>query len=86
MPVGRRIPVDSSVLASVLYRPRLRLLEVEFRSGHCHQYADVPQQLYDELLSAESKGACFNTKIRNCFPSRQLDKHRAAGREDASKF
>jgi hypothetical protein len=86
MPVGHRIPVDSSVLASVLYLPKQRLLEVEFRSGHCHQYSDLPQQLYDELLNAESKGAYFNTNIRNCFPSRQLERHRAAGREDSTKI
>lgn len=86
MTVGRRIPVDSSVLAAVLYLPDQRLLEVEFRSGHCHQYSDVPQQLYDELLSSESMGAYFNTNIRNCFLSRQLERHRLAGREAPSKI
>ena len=86
MTVGCRIAVDSSVLASVLYLPEQRLLEVEFRSGHCHLYSDVPQLLYEELVSAESKGACFNTRIRNSFPSRQLDRHRVARREASAKI
>lgn len=67
-----RVPVESSVLASVLYLPQLRLLEVEFRSGLSYQYSDVPQQSYKQLLTAESKGAYFNANIRNCFPCNQI--------------
>jgi hypothetical protein len=85
MTVGCRVAVDSSVLASVLYLPEQRL-EVEFQFGHCHQYSDVPQRLYAELLSAESKGAFFNTNIRNCFPSGELERHRQAGREASAKI
>ena len=67
-----RAPLESSVLASVLYLPALRLLEVEFRSGLSYQYFDVPQQSYQRLLTAESKGAYFNANIRNCFPCNQI--------------
>jgi len=67
-----RVPVESSVLASVLYLPELRLLEVEFRSGLSYQYLNVPQQSYIQLLIAESKGAYFNANIRNCFPCNQI--------------
>ena len=56
------MPVESSVLASILYLPAVRLLEVEFRSGAVYRYFDVPKQSYTEyteLLAAESKGVCF---------------------------
>jgi hypothetical protein len=66
------VPVESSVLASVLYRPELRLLEVEFRSGLFYQYFDVPQQSYNQLLIAESKGAYLNANIRNRLPCNQI--------------
>jgi hypothetical protein len=68
-----RVPVESSVLASVLYLHHMRLLEIEFHSGLLYQYFDVPQQSYTELLTAESKGAYFNANIRNRFSYRQID-------------
>jgi hypothetical protein len=67
-----RVPVESSVLASISYLPEARLLEIEFRSGAIYQYFDVPQQTYTELLIAESKGIFFNANIRNRFSSKQL--------------
>jgi hypothetical protein len=69
-----RVPVESSVLASVLYLRHLRRLEIEFHSGLLYQYFDVPQQCYTELLAAESKGAYFNANIRNRFSCKQLDR------------
>lgn len=66
-----RVPVESSVLASV-YRHQLQLLEVEFHSGLLYQYFEVPQQSYIELLTAESKGAYFNANIRNRFSCKQI--------------
>jgi len=67
-----RIPVESSLLASVLYLPELRLLELEFRSGLVYRYFDVPQPSYDELLRADSKGGYFNANIRNQFSWKQI--------------
>jgi hypothetical protein len=79
--VAKRVSVESSVLASVLYLPEQRLLEIEFRSGQRYRYFDVPQHHYDDLSTAESKGAYFNTMIRNRFSSSQLAPHFIAGRE-----
>lgn len=76
-----RVPVESSVLASVLYLPEQRLLEIEFRSGRRYQYFDVPKQRYDDLLTTESKGSYFNANIRNRFASSQLQPHSVAGTE-----
>lgn len=76
-----RVPVESSVLASVLYLSELRLLEIEFHSGLFYQYFDVPQHSYSELLTAESKGAYFNANIRNRFSCKQLDATSRTGPE-----
>jgi hypothetical protein len=67
-----RIILKSSVLASVLYLPEKRLLEVEFRSGQRYLYSDVPPTRIDDLLTAESKGLYFNANIRNCFAASQV--------------
>ena len=75
-----RVPVESSVLAWILYLPELRVLEVEFRSGRVHQYFEVPEPNYNGLLAAKSKGKYFNLNIRNRFSSKQKDDSLTAGR------
>jgi len=77
--VLNRVPVESSVLASVLYLPALRLLEVEFHSGLLYQYFDVPQHTYTQLVTAESKGTYFNANIRNRFSYKQIDNTSRSG-------
>ncbi len=67
-----RIPLASSTLASALYFPKGRELEVEFRSGEIYRYLDVPPQVYTELLAAPSKGNYYNFHIRKRFPFHQL--------------
>lgn len=76
--VVKRASVESSVLASVLYLPAQRRLEVEFRSGLCYQYFDVPPKCYEDLLRTDSKGTFFNTRIRNHFSSSLLESRIAA--------
>ena len=61
------VPVESSVLASVPYQARRSILDLEFRSGVTYRYLDVPAYIYNSLLSADSKGTCFNHIIRNRF-------------------
>ena len=67
-------PLESTLLASVSYDPRRRLLDVEFRSGARYRYFHVPAAAYQGLLQADSKGSYFNRDIRNCFPYRHLSR------------
>ena len=73
-----RIPLESSTPASVLYLPKHRQLELEFRSGEIYRYLDVPPQVYSELLAAPSKGIYFNSNIRKQFPFHQLSRFPSA--------
>lgn len=66
--------LDSSLLASVQYDPHRRHLDVEFRSGQCYRYFNVPALCYRKLLAADSKGQYFNRTIRNCFPYQNLSR------------
>jgi hypothetical protein len=66
------VQLQSRTLASALYLPRRRQLELEFHSGKRYLYFQVPLQCYRELLRADSKGAYFNRHIRNCFPFQHL--------------
>jgi hypothetical protein len=72
--ISPRIPLESSTLASVLYLPTQRELELEFRSGEIYRYLDVPSQTYKELLAAPSKGFYFNSNIRKQFAFHQLSR------------
>lgn len=62
-----RTPVKSSDLASVGYDAKIRVLEIEFHSGGIYRYHEVPREIFERLLAAESKGRFFAGQIRNRF-------------------
>lgn len=62
----KRIPVKSSNLASVGYDEQTLTLEVEFlRDGSIYQYYPVSNDIYIELMKADSKGTYFSKHIRD---------------------
>lgn len=57
------IPVESSNLKAI---GRIEnALYVEFHSGAIYRYHNVPNDVYDKLMEAESKGKAFNQLIKN---------------------
>jgi hypothetical protein len=62
------LAVDSSLLASVDYDASQSVLQLEFRSGAMYRYFAVPATIHEDLLSADSKGSYFNSRIRGNFP------------------
>jgi hypothetical protein len=61
--------VQSAAIQSVSYDEGAHALRTTFRaSGRTYVYEDVPQEIYDALLFADSVGAYFNTHIRDHFP------------------
>lgn len=63
------MPTDwsSSLLEDAVYDRSRALLELSFWSGVRYRYLDVPAEVYDQLLRAESKGKYFNVHIRNRY-------------------
>jgi hypothetical protein len=61
------VPVDSTLLASISYEPDAALLYLEFRDGAAYRYFNVPVDIYNGLLGANSKGVYFNRRIRGSF-------------------
>lgn len=72
-----RLALDSTTLRSVSYAPDHRLLTLEFHSGKVYEYLDVPTQIYQDLLQADSKGRYFNLHIRNHFRTQEVRALRA---------
>jgi len=70
--------VQSSALARVSYDEATRILCATFReSGRTYAYQDVPPEIYDSLMVADSLGSYFNACIRDHFSFRELDKEPA---------
>ncbi len=68
-----RQPLNSSALASAGYDPAAQILEVEFAgNGSVYRYYDVPETIYQSLISASSVGGYYNSSIRGQFISRRL--------------
>jgi hypothetical protein len=65
--VALRVSVESTILASISSSAHRSLLELEFRNGTIHPFLDVAPGCFHQLLASNSKGACFNRHIRNCF-------------------
>lgn len=61
--------VESSVIDAVGYT---RVLEIHFDSGRIYQYYDVPDDIYEGMMAAESKGRYFNAHIRDQFPYQEI--------------
>jgi len=60
--------VASSNVKSIGYDPQTTTLEVEFVDGAIYQYYGVPQNMYEQMMTAPSKGQFLNTYIKNHYP------------------
>lgn len=58
--------VESTNLAAISYDPTEHRLFVRFKrsGGAVYAYEDVPPQLYDAMLNANSKGRFLNEQIK----------------------
>ena len=68
----KREQIESSGLVSVGYDEASETLEVEFPSGTVYRYYEVPKELFEQLMTAPSKGQFFNSEIRNSHRYRPL--------------
>lgn len=62
-----RKPVSSSNLRSIGYDLKSLTLEIEFHDGSVYQYFDVPESVYNALMSASSHGSFFHRHIKDRF-------------------
>jgi KTSC domain len=67
-----RKTVTSSALSSVGYDPETKVLEVGFPSKAVWRYADVPQEVFDRFMRAESLGRFFASDIRANYKAERV--------------
>ncbi len=64
--------VHSLAIEAVSYDENAHLLRARYRnSGETVIYEDVPQELYDSLIFADSITGFFRDRIEGRFPKRQ---------------
>ncbi|RVU43161.1 KTSC domain-containing protein [Lujinxingia sediminis] len=59
--------VHSSNVVSVGYSESEMILEVEFHGGSVYQYYGVPEFVYEEMMTAPSKGKFLAAQIKNQY-------------------
>ncbi|MDQ2954133.1 MAG: KTSC domain-containing protein [Pseudomonadota bacterium] len=64
--------MPSTVIRHFEHDPATRQLTVTFTTGRIYVYDDVPDAVAAALRAAPSKGAFFNSQIRNVYPYREL--------------
>lgn len=60
--------VESSMIYAVGYDPETETLHVVFNSGGTYIYENVPQDIYDGLMAAESKGRYMHAYVIDMYP------------------
>lgn len=61
------LKTHSTVIKSFDYDRDKKILRVEFGNGSVYKYHDVPEDIYQEMQNAPSKGQYFNAQIRDKF-------------------
>ncbi len=64
--------VLSSEIEWIGYEQKRQMLQVEFIAGGIYQYDRVPENLYQDFLSAPSHGRFFDEKIKGQYPYRRV--------------
>lgn len=60
----KRVPVESSAIASIGYDAEEETLEVEFSGGTVYRYLRVPADVAAALYDADSRGRYFGEFVR----------------------
>lgn len=68
----QRTKVESSLIVSVGYDAQEESLEVELANGRIYRYDEVDEEIYRQLMDAESHGQYFNAYIRDGYPHARL--------------
>jgi len=59
--------VESSNIESIGYDSDSQTLEIAFLNGSIYQYFDVPLQIFEDMMSAESQGKYLAHQIKGHY-------------------
>lgn len=59
--------VQSTAIKDISYDEEYQRLFVTFHNGRSYQLENVPRDVYDEFVAADSKGRFFNERIKGQY-------------------
>ncbi len=65
--------VTSTNIVSVGYDQAKKSLFVNFKNGTEYRYDEVPEEVFEELIGAESVGAFLNKQIKNVYEFEKIE-------------
>ena len=63
--------IESEAIDEIRYDADRALLFVRFAHGGWYGYSDVPKQIYDAFIAAESHGRFFHQHVRDRYEYRR---------------
>ena len=63
---------ESSTVKSTEYNTENQILTVEFNNGNVYEYYKVADEVWEELLNADSIGKYLNAHIKGKFDYKQI--------------
>ncbi|RYH00406.1 MAG: KTSC domain-containing protein [Alphaproteobacteria bacterium] len=64
--------VDSSNIERIGYDSNSSTLRIEFKSNRTYDYANVPENIFNELRNASSVGGYLAKNIKNIYPYTEI--------------
>lgn len=55
---------SSSLIAAYGYEPKTEQMDIRFHKGGTYRYSNVPQEVFEGFLQADSKGRYFLAEIK----------------------
>lgn len=78
------MPVESGLFSSAAYRASAQQLYLRFQDGKIYRFFDCPVTVYNEFVTAASKGRYFSQQIRNRFRYQMLRRGSSGNQHGAS--
>lgn len=72
METNKKQFTNSSQVSAIEYFPTDKRLEVLYVQGKRYTYAEVPQEVWEAALKAESIGKFLNSEVKGKFQYRQI--------------
>lgn len=60
-------PINSSNISAIGHNPYTNTMRVQFANGNTYAYHDVPRDVHEALVNADSVGSHFSQNIRNAY-------------------
>ena len=66
-------PRCGSVLTTVSYDAKSKIMTVVFANGFAYEYTAVPKQVFEDLSAAKSRGRFFTANVRGKFDFHRVE-------------